>query len=42
MKTVMKLDDIDKTLNRDDFLKAIEHYKHNKKEENTSHQMMYI
>ncbi len=43
MKTVMKLNDIDKMLMRDDFLKAIEQFKNaNKKEENTSHHMMYI
>jgi SpoVK/Ycf46/Vps4 family AAA+-type ATPase len=43
MKTVMKLDEIDKILIRDDFLKAIEYYKNNsKKDENTSHHMMYI
>ena len=32
MKTVMKLDNIDKKLMRDDFLKAIESFKSNKKE----------
>ena len=43
MKTVMKLDEIDKKLTRDDFLKAIDHYKTNsKKEDNPSHNMMYI
>jgi hypothetical protein len=43
MKTVMKLDEIDKKLTRDDFLKAIDHYKNNsKKEDNASHSMMYI
>lgn len=43
MKTVMKLDEIDKILIRDDFLKAIEYYKNNsKKNDNTSHHMMYI
>jgi SpoVK/Ycf46/Vps4 family AAA+-type ATPase len=43
MKTVIKLDKIDKKLTRDDFLKSIEHFKKaNKKDENTSHHMMYI
>ena len=42
MKTVMKLDEIDKKLTRDDFLKAIDHYKNNSKKEDTSSNMMYI
>ncbi len=42
MKTVLKLDNIDKKLIRDDFLKAIDTFKEHNKEEKTSHNMMYI
>ncbi len=42
MKTVIKLDNIDKQLIREDFVKAIEHYKNNRKDDNTLHHMMYI
>ncbi len=42
MKTSLTLDGLHKKLSRDDFKKSIEQMKTNKKEENTSHLMMYI
>jgi hypothetical protein len=43
MKTSLTLDGLHKKLSRDDFQKSIEQFKSaNKKEDNTSHLMMYI
>ena len=42
MKTSLTLDGLHKKLSRDDFKKSIEHFISKKKEENTSHLMMYI
>jgi hypothetical protein len=43
MKTSLTLDGLHKKLSRDDFQKSIEQFKSaNKKEDKTSHLMMYI